>query len=400
MEHTKIAVDGGSGPSTNYQSADAHVSTTQEVAQMSVRRVRLTYAILLVIGFVLGIIVKTTTFEWFAKWAIEKGCDGSFECVGVQSVYRISFAMALFFFIHWIFSSSWNLCLNPAQRVSFNQQGVIVKLLSLIPLFCISFAIPNDFFVVFAWVSLVVSVLFLIGQLIILLDFSYSWNEDWASQAENEPKYGTGLLVSTVFLTIGGLIFVALCYKWFGTNSSCQANQAVISLTLILGIFYFGLSIVSPNGSILPSSTVFLYTSYTCFSALTAGPTGECNALDSSSLSTLIISTVLSAVSLVYMTVSAGTSRGAFQLEATEESADEAEANAFAFFHVQMTMGSCYLAMLISDWTILGSSSMATMSSDQYKGPMGAKLASEFVCIALYIWSLVAPMLFPDRDFS
>lgn len=372
--------------------------TPQEVAAMSVRRCRLTYAALLVIGFVLGVLAKLKLFVWIAHWMIDKGCHGNDECVGAQSCYRIAFSMALFFFIHWVVSSPWNLCLSAEQRVSFNQAGIFWKLLSLIPLFLVSFAIPNDFFVVFAWLALVVSVLFLIAQLIVLLDFAYSWSDDWASR--DEAKYTNGLLVCTIVMVIGGITFIALSFVYFG-KAGCQLNQAMTSIALICGVMYTALSIVTPRGSILPSATVFIYTAYTCFSALMMRPDGDCNALHSSGVTELVISTVFSAVSLAYMTVSAGTSRSAFVLgEAGDETVEEMEAASFSFFHVIMMMGSCYLAMLLTDWSVVGSDSMATIRSDQYVAPFWAKLSSMFVCILLYTWSLIAPMVCKDRDFE
>jgi hypothetical protein len=372
--------------------------TPQEVASMSVRRVRLTYAVLLAIGFVLGIIVKTTAFEWVAKWAIEKGCNGDKECIGAQACYRISFAMALFFFIHWAVSSPWNLCLSGAQRVSFNQAGILYKLISLIPLFLISFAIPNDFFVVFAWISLVTSVVFLVGQLVVLLEFSYSWSDDWATREDS--KYANGLLVCTVVMFLGAISFIAVSYSYFGKNSACQTNQAMISITLVAAIMYSALSIVAPRGSILPSATVFLYTAYTCFSAMAMTPNSECNSMGSTGLTQLIISTIFSGISLAYMTVSAGESRSAFQLDAQEETVEEAEAASFSFFHVQMLLGSCYLAMLLTNWTILGSTTMKELKPNDYEGGYWAKLSSEIVCILLYLWTLLAPFICRDRDFN
>jgi hypothetical protein len=389
----------GSDPAATHQDPAATYDnvTPQEVAAVSVRRVRLTYAALLIVGFILGVVVKTEGFEWIAKWAIHNGCTDP-GCIGAQSCYRISFAMAVFFAIHWAVSSPWNLCLSPAQKVSFNQIGIFFKLLSLIPLFLVSFAIPNDFFVVYAWLCLVLSVIFLIGQLLVLLEFSYAWSDDWATREES--KYTNGLLVCTVFLFLAGVTFTALSYVYFGSSSSCQTNQAMISITLVCALMYSGLSIVAPRGSILPSTVVYLYTAYTCFSAMSMVPGGECNTLGANGTTTLIVSTVISGISLAYMTVSAGESRSAFQIEAVEETVEEAEAGSFAFFHVQMLLGSCYLAMLITNWTVVGSDSLATLQSTDYEAPMWAKLGSEFVCILLYVWTLIAPIVCKDRNFS
>jgi hypothetical protein len=199
---------------------------------------------------------------------------------------------------------------------------------------------------------------------------------------------------------LGAISFIAVSYSYFGKNSACQTNQAMISITLIAAIMYSALSIVAPRGSILPSATVFLYTAYTCFSAMAMTPNSECNSMGSTGLTQLIISTIFSGISLAYMTVSAGESRSAFQLEAQEETVEEAEAASFSFFHVQMLLGSCYLAMLLTNWTILGSTTMKELKPNDYEGGYWAKLSSEIVCILLYLWTLLAPFICRDRDFN
>lgn len=394
-EHEKIVVDRGDAePATKYEGAES----TQDRAVMSVRRVRLTYGALLIIGFVLGIILKTEVFTWIAHWAIDrkKNCDET--CVGNQSVYRVSFALAAFFFVHWALSSSWNLCMNASTRISFNQQGIFWKLLSLIPFILVSFAIPNEFFVVFAWFCVVLSVIFLIGQLVILLEFSYTWSDDWASR--EEQKFTVGLIVCTAVLTILSLVFIGLSYAWFGSHSECQTAQGMISTTLVAGVFYFAASIAAPHGSLMPSATVFAYTTFTCFSALAMSPPGPCNTHGTNGTTTLVISTIFSAISLVYMTVSAGESRSAFQISEVEETEEEAEASSFSFFHLQMMLGSCYLAMLLTNWTVDKSGTTLSGMQGSSAAPQWAKFTSELVCILFYCWTLLAPIVFPDRSFS
>jgi len=372
------------------------VDGAQEAAQVSVNRVRITYGAVLVGGFLLCLLQKWDLFHWITRWEIQKGCATQ-DCITVQGIFRVSFALWLFFFIHWLVTSPWNLCLEPQARINFNRGGFICKLLSLIPLIIIAFVIPNDFFVFYAWCALVLSVIFLVGQLIILLEFSYSWSDDWASR--EEQKYTTGLLVSTVVLTITALVFIGLGYHWFGGAKECGLQQGIISITLLAGLIYFPLSIFVSHGSVLPSAVVLAYTTYTMFSALQELPGGICNKIGNNGTEALVVGTVFSCAALVYATVNAATSRSAFQTEEKEETVEEAEAASFSFFHVQMMLGSAYLAMLLTDWTILGSSHMAELQGGS-TAPMWAKFSSELLCILLYAWTLLAPVLCRDREFG
>jgi hypothetical protein len=53
------------------------------------------------------------------------------------------------------------------------------KLLFLIGLVAGAFFIPQEFYVYFAWLALVASVVFLFFQLVLLVDFAHSWTESW-----------------------------------------------------------------------------------------------------------------------------------------------------------------------------------------------------------------------------
>ena len=63
-----------------------------------------------------------------------------------------------------------------------------------------------------------------------------------------------------------------------------------------------------------------------------------------------------------------------------------------------------YVAMLLTDWNVVrsGTSPVGTDGdTDVYIGrsevAMWMRVVSSWVCILLYIWSLVAPVLMPDR---
>jgi len=74
----------------------------------------------------------------------------------------------------------------------------------------------------------------------------------------------------------------------------------------------------------------------------------------------------------------------------------------YTWFHVIFLVGTMYVAMLLTDWQILKSSDGAPgKDHDFYIGrsrpAMWMRIVSSWVCMALYIWSLVVPVLLPDR---
>lgn len=67
-------------------------------------------------------------------------------------------------------------------------------------------------------------------------------------------------------------------------------------------------------------------------------------------------------------------------------------------FHASMALASLYLSMLLTNW---GSAADDTPTAIDVGWPaVWVKIVSQWVTLALYAWTLVAPSLFPNRDFS
>lgn len=73
----------------------------------------------------------------------------------------------------------------------------------------------------------------------------------------------------------------------------------------------------------------------------------------------------------------------------------------YSWFHVIFLMGTMYVAMLLTDWHVLKSSDGPGEDHDFYIGrsrsAMWMRVVSSWVCMLLYIWSLVAPVIMPSR---
>ena len=59
----------------------------------------------------------------------------------------------------------------------------------------------------------------------------------------------------------------------------------------------------------------------------------------------------------------------------------------------------CWFAMVLTSWgSIMSGGSVANPSAGRVS--MWMVIASQWLTFALYVWTLIAPQLFPDRDFS
>jgi hypothetical protein len=86
--------------------------------------------------------------------------------------------------------------------------------------------------------------------------------------------------------------------------------------------------------------------------------------------------------------------------EKEKEKEKETEARpvsySYTFFHLIFALASMYSAMLLSGWT------NTTESSDLIDvgwTSVWVRICTEWVTAALFVWSLVAPLILPDREF-
>ena len=139
---------------------------------------------------------------------------------------------------------------------------------------------PPDTHTRTAWVARLASGVFLVIQMVILLDFAYSLNEAWVAK-ESTPWLVT-LVLTTLACFGGALALIGLDYQWFKPPGAgeCSLNVFLVTLTLLLGVgtTLGALHPAITHGSLLCSAVIFLYNAYLITSALSSEPPGyACN---------------------------------------------------------------------------------------------------------------------------
>ncbi|CAD6205598.1 unnamed protein product [Miscanthus lutarioriparius] len=178
-------------------------------------------------------------------------------------------------------------------------------------------------------------------------------------------------------------------------------------------------AVLRVNGSVMPASVISVYCTYLCYTSLSSEPDDyECNGLHRHSkqvsMGALILGMLTTVLSVVYSAVRAGSSTtflsppssprsGAKNpLLGDEEDGKESEPRpvsySYTFFHLIFALASMYSAMLLTGWTSAASERSELM--DVGWTTVWVRICTEWVTAALYIWTLIAPLLFPDRDFS
>lgn len=199
------------------------------------------------------------------------------KCWGIQACYRMSATVCGFFVVLLPIVA----CYPPAHL-----GGWLLKVLLYVIMLFVSLSIPNNFYDVYAQIARAGSVLFLIAQVIIIVDFSYKTHV-WLCRKieERDAQFESAGLCSNCWkilylflcvLTFGGSIAgIALMGIYFG---QCSLMQFFISETAIMGIICIVISLIGRVGTgLLPPCVIFAYNTYLCYGALTNNPDAACN---------------------------------------------------------------------------------------------------------------------------
>ncbi|KAF7975713.1 hypothetical protein HWV62_8671 [Athelia sp. TMB] len=74
----------------------------------------------------------------------------------------------------------------------------------------------------------------------------------------------------------------------------------------------------------------------------------------------------------------------------------------YTWFHVIFAIGTMYVGMLLTDWNVVSKTATPSDADDvvyigRSETAMWMRIVSSWICILLYSWSLLAPVLLPDR---
>uniref|UniRef100_F7FXX7 Serine incorporator 3 n=1 Tax=Monodelphis domestica TaxID=13616 RepID=F7FXX7_MONDO len=258
---------------------------------------RFIYAIILLLGTAISFIMLTESLEtWLKK--IPGFCEGGFRIkndngqsdnicdvlVGYNAVYRINFALAIFFFLFFLLMLKVKSSKDP--RAAVHNGFWFFKIVAIVSLMVGSFYIPGGpFTTVWYFIGMVGAFCFILIQLILLVDSAHSLNEKWVGLMEekNHRLWHAVLLSCTSFFYLLSIVGVVLLYVFYTRTDGCTENKLFISLNVI---FCFGVSILSilpkiqehqPRSGLLQSSIITAYTIYLTWSAISNEPDRTCN---------------------------------------------------------------------------------------------------------------------------
>ncbi|XP_031567780.1 probable serine incorporator [Actinia tenebrosa] len=368
--------------------------------------------------------------------------------VGYLAVYRVCFGMAAFFFLMAVIMFKVSSSRDP--RAKFQNGFWFVKLALLIGLMVAAFFIPRgDFGQYWMYFGMIGGYLFIILQLILLIDFAYSWSESWVERYETtgNKRWYWGLVIVTsgmYIISVGAIV----CYFYFYTTTDgCKNNKFFISFNLCLCLVVSVIAVIpkvqeaQPSSGLLQAGLITLYTMYLTWSAMSNEPDELCN--PSGHLFTeegehpiptmsghTVIAALLMFVMVVYSCVRTSSSsqigsiglRSSSHMEETllpdcNQDAETGESEEdkpkhqkvyddeaitvtynYSFFHFTFFLASLYIMMTLTNWYSPQGTDFNKLTSSW--ATVWVKMSSSWVCLGLYAWTLLAPVMFPDRDFG
>lgn len=383
---------------------------------------RIGYAFLLLIASIVSIILmlkpveeKMANISYYCNYLSSNDCE---KIVGPRIVYRIFMGLSFFYLLMALIMIKVQS--TKDIRKNFQKGFWLIKIILIVVLIGLTFLIPFEDNSDKTWfiISVISASIFILMQLILLIDFAHSWTEKLIEKSgETLGDEGccsnkwTSLIgfISLIAYSIS-FIFVVLSIVYFSKNESCSIQKAVISFNAILSIIF---SILSYSG-LLQSSIVSVYSSYLVFSGLLNFKDTKCNLLieqhsiDSTNVWLGIISSLLTIILIIYSCFSSSDQSESFVINNSstnnsnqgqvvyDDESDDFKYN-YSLFHVLMMVASMYIQLFLTGWNLpsaaIGESTAYSMAS------AWVKLSSSWICILLYIWTLIAPIIFKDRDF-
>ncbi|CAM9982715.1 unnamed protein product [Lampetra fluviatilis] len=429
---------------------------------------RIMYTLYHVLGTVACCLMLSPTVSEFLKEHIPFYADlcqkinAGDDCerlVGYSAVYKVCFGMAVFFFLFSLFLI--NVKKSSDCRASVHNGFWFIKLVVLIAICAGAFFIPDqdNFIKVFMYVGVVGGFLFIIIQLILLVDFTHSWNKNWTSGIESNKCWylalGSVTLVFYSVAVVSSILMLVYYTHWDG----CTFNKMLIGVNVTLCALASALAI-SPcvqkhqsNSGLLQASIISCYVMYLTFSAVSSRP-AENLVVDGQNVkiclpsvtesglkmsdaavavvgaiimygcvlfaclrSTTRSSTAALGVSQPYSSVSTRAACCFCFIDDDEvpvnevnevqqggqkviQNECEAVVYSYSFFHFIFFLASLYVMMTLTNWFSYDNARLEVTFVHGSWSTFWVKAGSCWLCLALYTWTLVAPICCSKRDFQ
>jgi hypothetical protein len=383
------------------------------------------------------------------------------ECRGVSSVLRVSAATFTFFFFSMIASAAAPSFNRNYWGLKFGAYLLLVIGTMFMPASTFDERGYLQIARIGSTAFIIIQQIILID---LAYDWNDSWVKNADDAEKEEPESGgfwlKALLAISASIFIASYTILGLLFHFF---AGCSTNNWFLSITLIFTLIATALQLTGDEGSILTSAIMTAYAVFLAYSAVSANPNEECNPQlgQNNALATCVgMFFVMASMAWTcfsytrssmlgsaegaggrgsasnekplmntdeespklqnvkgvvtgggeakeYGTSTTDTERdvqakSAEAASAEGEDAGEMEAGEVGQpwkLNLVLILLSCWFAMVLTSWgTVKDNGSAANPSAGETS--MWMMMTAQWIALSLYSWTLVAPRLFPDRDFN
>ncbi|TWW60081.1 Serine incorporator 5 [Takifugu flavidus] len=370
--------------------------------------------------------------------------------VGYSAVYKVCFGMSCFFLFFCIFTIRVNS--SRGWRAAVHNGFWLLKFIGLVACCAGGFFLPEEekFLEVWRYVGAVCGFLFLLIQLMLLVEFAHRWNTNWSSGVKYNRLWYAALTFVTLMLftaAVGAIVFMSVYYT---DREACLYNKIFLGLNGSLCLIVSMLAIspwiqkLQPTSGLLQPGVISVYVMYLTFSAFTSKPaetverdgvnTTVCvfplNSEEGDKQIVTAVGTVILFGCVLYSCLTSTSKRSSAALRVYRNSEpenerarccfcfgddtddydeektgsgqnvlyDEREGTiySYSYFHFVFFLGSLYVMMTVTNWFHYDNHKIEKLLDGSWS-VFWIKMASCWVCLILYICTLVAPLVCPKR---
>ncbi|OQV14421.1 Serine incorporator 3 [Hypsibius exemplaris] len=360
------------------------------------------------------------------------------KLAGYNGVYRICFALTCFFFLMMLIMFNVKSSKDPRSGV---QNGFwFFKYAIVIGIAVGAFFIPgNEFASAWMYIGMIGGFLFILIQLILLIDLAHGWAESWIGKYEDTDNkaYYFGVVAVTILCYAASLTGIVLLYVYFTKAEGCALNKFYISFNMILCIILSVVGILpkvqerQPRSGLMQSSIITLYVVYLTWSAISNQPDDDWSCYPSwnyqrgsKAITTSgVIGLIIWFLCILWSTIRNSTNSSVDKLTGAGEKTtltspkttspddggeggqvyddeEDAVTYSYSFFHLMLMLGTLYVMMTMTNWLSPDQTGNGMDNISSSKPSAWVKIASSWFCVILYTWTLIAPVVLKDRDFG
>ena len=363
---------------------------------------------------------------------------------GEQGVSRVMFSGTCFFFLMGLMMVGASSSSGGRGTLQNGLWGI--KILMIVALAVGAFFIPNTFFAkAWAYIGLIGGFLWTLAQLVLIIDFAYSWADSWVGKIEDGSScYKWLTILSSFGMYIFSLTMIILMFVFYGkpregasADTNCGQNKALVAVNLVLAIAITAVALSGrvqeaiPNSGLLQAGVVVSYVTYYTWSAVSENDQAcTPSSMKISEHTATVVGALFTFAAVAYASLrtSPASSVGKLGMNNTDEDGesrplkrdddddmlesgkdddddredDESGATLYnwCYFHMTFALATLYLMEVMTDWGAIRDGTTADVHIGRGKASVWLKIASAWLSAALYVWTLVAPVCMPDRDFN